>query len=48
MGDPKRNWRIGRRRLSIREGAVHVLLLVVLGLFLYFHLIKPDRTAAPC
>ena len=47
MGDPKRDRRIGRRRLSIREGAVHVLLLVVLGLFLYFHLIKPDRTAAP-
>jgi hypothetical protein len=47
MGDSKRDGILGRRRLSIREGAVHVLLLFVLGLFVYFHLIKPDRTAVP-
>ena len=47
MGDSKREGRFGRRRLAIREGAVHVLLLFVLGLFLHFHLIKSDRTAVP-
>ncbi len=47
MGDSKKDWRFGRCRLTIREVAVHVLLLFVLGLFLYFHLIKSDRTAMP-
>ena len=47
MGDSKGDRKLGRRRLSIREGAVHVLLLFVLGLFIYFQLIRPDRTAAP-
>ena len=45
MGDSKRGRRFGRRRLAFREGAVHVLLLFVLGLFVYFYLIKSDRTA---
>ena len=47
MGDSKGDRKLGRRRLSIREGAVHVLLLFVLGLFIYFQLIKPDRSTAP-
>ena len=47
MGDSKRDGILGRRRFSIREGAVHVLLLIVVGLFVYFYLIKADRTAVP-
>lgn len=47
MGDSKRDWRFGRRRFAIGEWAVHVLLLFVLGLFIYFYLIESDRTAVP-
>ena len=47
MGESKREGRFGRRKLAFREGAVHVLLLFMLGLFVYFYLIKSDRTAVP-
>ena len=47
MGDLKGDWKFERRKLSVREGAVHVLLLLVLGLFLYFYFIESDRTAMP-
>ena len=47
MGDSERDRKFGRRRLALREGVVHTLLLFVLGSFLYFHLIESDRTAVP-
>ena len=43
MCDSNGDWRLGRLRLAIREGTVHVLLLFVLGLFLY--LIKSNDRA---
>ena len=45
MGDSRGDRKLGRRRLSIREGAVHLLLLFVLGLVPCFHLIISDRPA---
>lgn len=47
MCGSKRGWRIGRRRLAVREETAHLLLLFALGLFVYFYLIKLDRTAVP-
>ena len=36
-----------RRNTLVREWGAHILLLIVLGLFLYFRFAKPDETTAP-
>ena len=36
-----------RHRTLMREWGAHILLLIVIGLFLYFRLVKPDEAQAP-